>query len=52
MGIFIVYGLLFYIGAIFCRDHGLTLEKMLQSLFGIIFASFAGGNAGFFMPDI
>jgi len=52
MGIFIIYGLLFYIGSIFYRDNGLTLNDLLSSMFAIIFAAFAGGNAQFFMPDI
>jgi len=40
-----MYGILLYLGAIFVRDYGLTLNDMLIALFSIRCAAMASINA-------
>jgi len=48
----LVYGILFYLGALFHQYYELSFNDMLTAFFAIVFAAFAGGNANFFMPDV
>ena len=41
---FIMYAVVFYIGAIFVRDTGLDMQDMFTSIFAIMFAAFGAGN--------
>jgi len=47
-----IYAIVFYIGAIFIRDIGLSFQEMLQSVFAIMFAAMGAGNAMQFAPDM
>lgn len=49
---FSIFGLLFYIGAIFVRDHKtVDVENMFIAVYAIIFAGMTTGNNSHFMPD-
>ena len=47
-----VYALLFYVGALFIRDDGLSFQDMFQSIMAIMLACMAAGNALQFAPDV
>jgi hypothetical protein len=50
---FIIVGLLFYLGAIFVRDSNgkITVTDMFTAVYGIMFAGMTAGNNSHFMPD-
>lgn len=48
---FIVYAVIFYCGAIFINDYGLSITDLFTALFAIMFAAFATGNANQYLPD-
>lgn len=49
---FIIFGLLFYIGALFVRDNaGVTVTDMFTAVYAIMFAGMTAGNNSHFMPD-
>jgi hypothetical protein len=50
--IFGIYAIVFYIGALLHRYHGLTEKDMLTSIFGIVFASTRAGMNLHFAGDI
>jgi hypothetical protein len=52
MTLFIIYAIVFYVGAILHRDNGLTLENMLTAVFTIIFACMRAGQNLHFAGDI
>jgi len=41
---FLVYGILFYIGAIFHRDNGVPAVDMFTAIFAVMYAGFGAGN--------
>ena len=47
-----LYAILFYVGAILMRDEGLSFKDLFTSIFALMFAAFASGNASQFMPDV
>lgn len=47
-----MYGVTFYVGAIFHRDNGLAIRDMFAAIFAIMFASFGSGNNNQFMVDV
>ena len=47
-----VYALMFYVGALFIRDDGLSFQDMFQSIMAIMMACMAAGNALQFAPDV
>ncbi|EGR27069.1 hypothetical protein IMG5_202500 [Ichthyophthirius multifiliis] len=49
---FNVYGIIFYVGAIFVRDNGVSAKEMFVSIFCIMFAAFGAGNSSHFMGDV
>lgn len=50
---FIIIGLLFYLGAIFVRDNkGVTVTDMFTAVYAIMFAGMTAGNNSHFMPDM
>jgi ATP-binding cassette subfamily B (MDR/TAP) protein 1 len=49
---FVIYAIVFYIGAIFHRDQGLPIKNMFTAIFAIMFASFGAGNNNQFMVDV
>ena len=48
---FIIFGLLFYIGALFVRDNNVTVTDMFTAVYAIMFAGMTAGNNSHFMPD-
>lgn len=42
---FVIYAVVFYVGAILHRDNGLTVLDMFTSIFGVMFATFGAGNS-------
>lgn len=52
MSQFILYAVVFYCGAIFVRDYGLTLFEMFDALFCIMFAAFSVGQSAMYIPDV
>lgn len=49
---FLVFGILFYIGTIFVRDHGATLLDIFTAIYQIFFAGITIGNNSHFLPDM
>jgi ATP-binding cassette subfamily B (MDR/TAP) protein 1 len=48
----VLYAVIFYCGAIFNRDYGLSLGDMFDALFSIMFAAFSVGQASMYIPDV
>lgn len=49
---FTIFGILFYLGALFVRDNEeVTIQNMFTAVFGILFAGMTAGNNAHFMPD-
>ena len=51
LGMFIVFGVAFYVGSLFMRDYGLEFKNVYQAIFGIMFATFDMGNVMQLVPD-
>ena len=45
MSMFIIYAVVFFVGAIFVRDGKLNFTDLLVSLFSILFGAFGAGMA-------
>ncbi|CAK64833.1 unnamed protein product (macronuclear) [Paramecium tetraurelia] len=52
MQMFIINAIVFYVGAILCRDGVLTIEDMFKSILAITFATMSAGNNAAFAGDI
>jgi ATP-binding cassette subfamily B (MDR/TAP) protein 1 len=42
---------IFYCGAIFINEYGLTISDLFTAMFAIMSAAFATGNANQYLPD-
>eukprot|EP00331_Platyophrya_macrostoma_P007656 CAMPEP_0176430740 /NCGR_PEP_ID=MMETSP0127-20121128/14418_1 /TAXON_ID=938130 /ORGANISM="Platyophrya macrostoma, Strain WH" /LENGTH=1373 /DNA_ID=CAMNT_0017812657 /DNA_START=12 /DNA_END=4133 /DNA_ORIENTATION=+ len=51
LGMFFVFGIVFYVGSRFMRDFGLEFKDVYQAVFGIMFATFDMGNVMQLVPD-
>ncbi len=49
---FIVFGLIFFLGTVFKRDNGLGIENVFTAIYAIFFSAMTIGNNSHFMPDI
>ena len=49
---FLTFGFLFFIGTIFMRDFGVTMEDVWTAIYVIFFAGITIGNNSNFIPDI
>jgi len=49
---FLVFGLIFYLGIIFMNRNGLQMEDVFTAIYGIVFAGMTAGNNAHFMPDL
>ena len=50
---FVIFGLIFYLGAIFVRDfRDADLTEMFTAVYAILFAGMTAGNNSHFIPDI
>ncbi|CAD8176907.1 unnamed protein product [Paramecium pentaurelia] len=52
MQMFIINAIVFYVGAILCRDGVITIEGMFKSILAITFATMSAGNNAAFAGDI
>lgn len=52
MNMFIMNAIIFYVGAVFCRDIGLSVNDMFKTIFSLTFATMGAGNASAFAGDI
>ena len=52
MSMFVVYAILFYLGAIFQRDRGLSFTNMMTAMFALIFGAYGAGMANQFLGSI
>ena len=49
---FTIFGVLFFVGALFVRDHkNVEIDDMFTAIYAIIFAGMTAGNNAHFMPD-
>lgn len=46
-----MYAVVFYCGAIFINEYGLSISDLFTALFAIMFAAFTSGNANQYVPD-
>lgn len=42
---FSINSIIFYLGAVFHRDYGLTMKDMFAAIFAILFAAIGTGNS-------
>lgn len=49
---FIVYAVLFYVGAVFSRDYNVSTNDMFTAIFALMYAAFGAGNNNQFMTDV
>ena len=47
MGSFLVYGIIFYIGAIFIKNNGLTFTNLMTASFTILFGAYGAGTSNY-----
>jgi ATP-binding cassette subfamily B (MDR/TAP) protein 1 len=52
LAMFCTYAIVFYVGAVFNKNIGLSFRDMFISIFGVMFAAMGSGNASQFMPDV
>ena len=52
MQMFLINAVIFYVGAIFVRDIGLSIEDMFKTILAITFATMGAGNNAAFAGDI
>lgn len=51
-GIFIVYGVVFTVGAVFTQDYGLSYGDFFRAMFGSLFGAYGVGMSQQFLPDL
>lgn len=52
MVLFVIYGLVFFIGAVFVKEYDVNAKDMYIALFAIMNAAMGAGNNNAFMTDI
>ena len=52
MQLFVINAIVFYVGALLCRDGTITIEGMFKSILAITFATMGAGNNAAFAGDI
>ena len=50
--VLLVFGVLFYAGAVFTTEYGLTFENLFRTLYVIFYASYGAGMAQNAVPDV
>jgi ATP-binding cassette subfamily B (MDR/TAP) protein 1 len=45
MQMFLIYAVVFYVGALLHKYQGLSVLDMFTSIFGVMFATFGAGNS-------
>lgn len=49
---FFVFGLIFFLGTVFKRDNGLSIDEVFTAIYAIFFSAMTIGNNSHFLPDI
>jgi hypothetical protein len=49
---FVVFGLIFFLGTVFKRDNNLEIDQVFTAIYGIFFSAMTVGNNSHFLPDI
>ena len=49
---YVVFALIFFLGAVFIRDHNLYIADVFTAIYSIMFAGMTAGNNSHFMPDV
>lgn len=49
---YVVFALIFFLGAVFIRDNGLSISDVFTAIYAIMFAGMTAGNNSHFMPDV
>ena len=49
---FIIFALIFYIGTIFIRDYGVSINDVFTAIYAITFSAMTAGNNAHFLPDV
>ena len=49
---FVVFGLIFYLGVVFLNKNGLKIEDIFTAIYAIVFSGMTAGNNAHFMPDM
>ena len=49
---FVVFGLIFYLGVIFMNRNGLQIDDVFTAIYAIVFSGMTAGNNAHFMPDM
>lgn len=52
MVLFVIYGLIFFIGAVFVKEYNVDVLDMYTALFAIMNAAMGAGNNNAFMTDV
>ncbi|CAD8161006.1 unnamed protein product [Paramecium pentaurelia] len=52
MNMFVMNAIIFYVGAVFCRDINLSVNDMFKTIFSLTFATMGAGNNAAFAGDI
>lgn len=42
---FIVYAVVFWVGAVFVKDYGLTFSNLMVAIFSLLFGAYGAGMA-------
>ena len=50
--LFLVFGLIFYLGIIFMNRNNLSIDDVFTAIFAITFSGMTAGNNAHFMPDM
>ena len=50
--LFLVFGLIFYLGVIFMNRNGLQISDVFTAIYAIVFSGMTAGNNAHFMPDM
>lgn len=50
--LFLVFGLIFYLGIIFMNRNNLSIDNVFTAIFAITFSGMTAGNNAHFMPDM
>ena len=49
---FIIFGLIFFLGTVFIRDAGVSVADVFTAIYAIVFGAMTVGNNAHFLPDI
>lgn len=49
---FFIFALIFFLGTVFIRDAGATVEGVFTAIYAIVFGAMTVGNNAHFLPDV